>query len=278
MYPDGFDIPQDHCEDYTGTPIILDAPDLAVNLHCKADGTLLIHDGHNIPWQTLWGYDHSYLLFSISAPTSIYDDVLCYLSEHWLVHHTTKEYYDSVQEGYDNDVKKIGISRIKFVFDFHADDISPDFYKHTCTCKDYESIMRNWRSLAASEADESFIMPEPNNIADVFSISGFLHSWGAWDDTAELMANKMMFAPSELIAFREDVFDYLLYHGYEEYDAWKGMEYVRKGRGMLSVTGEMLKARDRWVIDRCQKVQYLSAKAHSVEEVFFRLRAMKHNE
>ena len=56
------------------------------------------------------------------------------------------------------------------------------------------------------------------------------------------------------------------------------MECVRKGRGLLAVTNEMLAAKDHWVINRCEKVRYLCPKAHAVEFVLFKIKLLRLSE
>lgn len=75
-----------------------------------------------------------------------------------------------------------------------------------------------------------------------------------------------------MICFRDDVFYYLTEHGFLEKDAWRGMESVRKGKGLPVVNEEMLYARDRWIVARCEKIKYLFPRAHAVEYLHYMLR------
>ncbi len=85
------------------------------------------------------------------------------------------------------------------------------------------------------------------------------------------MVERLDYTLSDLIAYRDDVFSYLLAHGFPEKDAWSGMDRVRTGRGLSVVTSEMERARDKWVLNRCKKVSYLFPKAHAVEYLLYRL-------
>ena len=91
------------------------------------------------------------------------------------------------------------------------------------------------------------------------------------------MIDKMMYHPADLIAFRDDIYRYLLDHGFTEEDAWKGMKRVGEGRGLPAVTSEMLKGRDNWVLNRCEKAAYLCSKAYVVEKVLFNLKLLLKN-
>ena len=112
-----------------------------------------------------------------------------------------------------------------------------------------------------------------NTFADLISFSGIIHATRAWDDEAVFMNRYLDYAPSELIAFRDDIFHYRIVHGFLEKDAWRGMNYVRKGLDLPVITEEMKHSRDKWVLDRCKRIEYLFPKAHAVEYIMFRLKA-----
>lgn len=83
------------------------------------------------------------------------------------------------------------------------------------------------------------------------------------------MVERLGFALSDLIAYRDNVFSYLLSHDFSEEDAWHGMERARRGIELPVVTSEMSMARDKWVIDRCKKIKYLFPKAHAVDYILY---------
>lgn len=69
---------------------------------------------------------------------------------------------------------------------------------------------------------------------------------------------------------REDIFHYLKKHGFVDKDAFRGMNWVRKGRGLPVITEEMRTAGDSWIIERCENVQSLPSKADMLEQAFFK--------
>lgn len=197
---DGFDLPQGVC--------------------CEHDGTLLLPDGHAIPWQTLWGYGEHCPSFDIEVA----DD----------------------------------------------DEVSP------------VPVDAGWRDLALDEwecfidPDADVDLPVPQSFADLAAVIGLSRTAWAWDEDALLLTERFGYFPSDLIVHREDVYRYLLDHGFLEKDAWRGMEAMRKGKGLPVVTEEMRTARDKWVLSRCSRIQYLFPKAHTLEFLFFELRRLNH--
>lgn len=264
LYLDGFDIPNDFCDSFEGTPEIIDMPDLIANVKCTEDNTRLIHDGHNIPWQSLWGYENSFLQFTIRLPVGVYNKVYEYLSTHC-----------QLADGnsvFDDNVKELIVSKISFIFDLNVNNKVNNFYNHTFTYDDADYVINNWKSFIS---DINSDIPEPGNIADMFSIYGMLSSNGILDETTRFMIDKLLYPPSDLISFREDIYQYLISHGFSEQNAWQGMEQVRKGKGLLYVNGEMLNSHDQWVLRRCENIRYLCSKAHIVEEFIATLKLHK---
>lgn len=51
---------------------------------CEQDQATLIPNGHNVPWQTLWGYGEHIPIFDIDLPKNLRDDFLVILKNHWL--------------------------------------------------------------------------------------------------------------------------------------------------------------------------------------------------
>ncbi len=72
--------------------------------------------------------------------------------------------------------------------------------------------------------------------------------------------------------YREDVFHYLCRHGFAEKDAFRGMNYVRKGKGFPVITDEMRTAEDRWFLNRCEATGWLPSRASDLERLLFQLR------
>lgn len=67
---------------------------------------------------------------------------------------------------------------------------------------------------------------------------------------------------------REDVYFYLLRHGFVEKDAFRGMESVRKGCGYPIVTEEMLDEKAP-ILEHGMRCRYLPARANLLERLLF---------
>lgn len=111
----------------------------------------------------------------------------------------------------------------------------------------------------------------PGTVADMIAAAGMMQSEGVWDETAKHMLNYMGYQFSELIVFREDVYCYLLDHGFLEKDAWKGMEQVGAGKGLPVITEAMAASKDKWVLKRFESIKKLVYKADVIEKLFYDL-------
>jgi len=248
---DGFDIPH------------TDSQDDAVNRtcrYCQNDGTSLIYDGHDIPWQVLWGYGESYLQFHVGLLKDHHEEVREWLKSHWLV----MDGGLAVGDGWEDTWKQVSVEKVRCTFLLESEGLG----RNGAIAGD-KKIMQEWSSLIAAEVAEDTNLPIPHTFSDLLAILGMLHGSGTLDESVMYMVETMGYSPSDMIVFRDDVYRYLRRYGWSEKDAWKGMERVRKGKGLQNVTQEMKGVSDKWILDRCERVLYLPAKAHVVEWLFF---------
>lgn len=237
---------------------------------CHNDGTSLIYDGHDIPWQTLWGYGDSYLRLHVELLKNCYEEVRTWFLSHWLVKSPVQDVTLKVCDGYEDVWKQVGIGRVHCTFLLESERIG----RNGAIVRD-KKILQEWRSLIADEVVEDTNLPIPHTFSDLLAILGMLHGNGTLDESVIYMVETMGYSPSDMIVFRDDVYRYLRSYDWSEKNAWKGMERVRKGKGLQNVTQEMKAAPDKWVLDRCKRVMYLPAKADIVERLLFRLNMMK---
>lgn len=118
----------------------------------------------------------------------------------------------------------------------------------------------------------------------VKQLIGLTHSVYKGDDgTGNLSMMKKKYG-SSTITTREDVYDYLMEHGYEHEEAYMIMDFVRKGRAGASHASSketwcnyrrmmLAKGIDYEFIEQCEKVQYLFPRAQviSYAKVIWRL-------
>lgn len=251
LYTDGFDLPQDTI--------------------CTNDDTPLMSDGHNIPWQTLFGYGDFDPIFDMDLPSDLYESVQIDWASHWMKNINSNDVPINPYEGKRNCIK---LSNLSLMFHLDSEEISNTFYNHEYTSADREYMLLEWNLLINDEADFANDIPEPDSIADLISLFGLSYSAGAWDEATACMVDEMGYSPADMIAYRDDVYRYLLDHSFLEKDAWQGMNRVRKGLDFPVITDEMRQARDKWVLSRCERIGYLFPKAHAVEYMFFTLKSL----
>ena len=101
---------------------------------------------------------------------------------------------------------------------------------------------------------------------DLIRVFGLLHGTGVWEDNEKDLIISGKAAEEDIISSREDVFDYMLSHGYNEEQAFSYAERIRMGRGF---TGEQISGLKEhgipdWYIESCNKIRYLFPRAHCI--------------
>lgn len=252
-YKDGFDITQNVCEN---------------------DNTPLIGDGHNIPWQTLWGYGDFCPSFQINLPQKFFDEMKIKAKNHWLNKHPYKS--DAIFGwSFEREVYSIELRNLEFFFNLETNSASDISIGH----EDSDFIMQslNDERIIAKEyrlecLDEK---TELKSVADVIYLVGLYHSDGVLEPAVEMIERG--YSPSDMIAFRDDVYSYLIKWRFFEKDAWKWANMVRKGMKMPVVTKPMKNADDSWVIDFCSHCRYLCIKSDVVERLLFVAKDLKNS-
>ncbi len=111
---------------------------------------------------------------------------------------------------------------------------------------------------------------KPGNLEEYVKCYGFKHSTGAWENNAEVLLKEGIVSFDELIANREDVYEYLLDLGVDKPMAFTIAEYVRMGKvkkqGWKEEMYTVMKSKDipEWFIKSCEKVDYLFTRAHAI--------------
>ncbi len=114
-------------------------------------------------------------------------------------------------------------------------------------------------------------------LAKVVALS---HGTGAWLENADELIKDGVSSIDEIIACREDVFDYCISLGIDRETAFQIAEAVRKGRvssGSCKYWDEwkdiMLKAGAKeWYVESCEKIRYLFPRAHAISYLTMVLR------
>lgn len=115
---------------------------------------------------------------------------------------------------------------------------------------------------------------KPQTFADLVKISGLSHGTGVYSGNAQdLIVNKTC-EFKEVIGCRDDIMVYLIYNGLKPKDAFKIMEFVRKGKPSVDKEEWEKHATTMreagivdWYIDSCKKIQYMFPKSHAAAYV-----------
>ena len=122
------------------------------------------------------------------------------------------------------------------------------------------------------------------NFNELVEISCLCHGTNVWTDNAEHLIKNKICNISEVIAARDDIFDYLTSKGMDKYTAFRIMESVRKGlwaKQKLSDCDKKYFVEEMqsinvpdWYIDSLSKIRYMFPKAHAVAYVMNAVRLM----
>ncbi len=119
--------------------------------------------------------------------------------------------------------------------------------------------------------DEIVEKCKPNSLAEYVKCFGLKHGTNAWEDNGKSLYLEKSIPFMNLIACREDVYEYMLDYGISESMAYEIAEYVRKGKvERIGWTEEMLCSMEKaeipeWYRESCQKIKYLFPRAHIIE-------------
>ena len=120
---------------------------------------------------------------------------------------------------------------------------------------------------------------KPTTFAELVKISGLSHGTDVWLGNARDLCtpdeNGNIKVPfKEVIGCRDDIMVYLMYKGMKPIDAFKIMEFVRKGKASKDpakweeFVAKMEEAGiEDWYIKSCQKIKYMFPKAHAAAYV-----------
>jgi len=142
-----------------------------------------------------------------------------------------------------------------------------------------DQIMCETGSLGIPEFGTPFTLQlvketKPKTFAELVKISGLSHGTDVWNGNAKDLIDQGIVPFSDVIGCRDDIMVYLMYHGLKPIDAFKIMEFVRKGRAskqpdLWKDYVKIMKDNDieEWFINSCAKIKYMFPKAHAVAYV-----------
>ncbi|MDO4552859.1 MAG: PHP domain-containing protein [Bacillota bacterium] len=126
-------------------------------------------------------------------------------------------------------------------------------------------------------------MIKPDCFSDLIKLSGMLHAAGAWEGNAKRLIREGEASLKDTVSLRDEVFLYLRSRGMPHAEAYRLMEFVRKGMfytgpGAWNGAAHVEKRREwerrlqqydvpGWYIDSLKKIQYLFPKAQAATYV-----------
>jgi len=123
------------------------------------------------------------------------------------------------------------------------------------------------------------VKAKPKTFGELVKISGLSHGTDVWSGNAEKLIDEKVCEFKEVIGCRDDIMVYLSNHGLKPKDAFKIMEFVRKGKASKDKEGwakwkqMMIDAGIiDWYIDSCEKIKYMFPKAHACAYVMSAIR------
>lgn len=138
-----------------------------------------------------------------------------------------------------------------------------------------EEILNETGTLGVPEFGTNFTIDmvseiKPTTFAELVKISGLSHGTDVWLGNAQELIKRKIVPFKNVIGCRDDIMVHLMYKNVPPLDAFKIMEFVRKGRaskdpGAWKKFVEIMKEYkiEDWFIDSCQKIKYMFPKAHA---------------
>ncbi|MBQ9609151.1 MAG: hypothetical protein IJV15_06850 [Lachnospiraceae bacterium] len=119
-------------------------------------------------------------------------------------------------------------------------------------------------------SDEIIRICKPKSFEEYVKCYGLTHGTGTWEDNGKYLINSNGKKLYDLIAYREDVYEFLLNSGIEITRAYDLAEYVRKGKAERRGFSEEVKTEliskgiPTWFIESCCKIRYLFPRSHGM--------------
>lgn len=149
----------------------------------------------------------------------------------------------------------------------------PDENGQVCNCTDLPEFRSNFVKNMVE-------VLKPTGLEELAKIAALSHGTGCWLDNGERLVAENGISLSELIATRDDVFDYIISLGIDRTTAHEISEAVRKGivaRGKNSKWQSWKKqllaaGAPEWYVWSCEQIRYLFPRAHCLSYMYMTMR------
>ena len=110
---------------------------------------------------------------------------------------------------------------------------------------------------------------------DMVKFCGLSHGTNTWLGNASDLIDEGVASINDVIANRDDVFDYCIQHGINRIEAFEIATDVRSGRGISKENERIMLEHEipNWYIDSCNKIKYLFPRAHNIAYALLMWRA-----
>lgn len=231
----------EHCHTVQWMPEFVDGFDIPP-FDCAADGYKKYGDGHNLIWQFTWkSYESFDLDFFVLVPYELDDCLQEFLEMHWL---KPANPIDINMWSEDVDIRGILWGRIEFCCFWMMEDIN---YNISTDARCYGLAWLLWtnRQLSCKENGFTDVMeiPQPQTFAELI-VDYELANLPSLEAVKPLWQREG-FSTKEILLYREDIYHYLMEHGYSEDDAMKIIQNCGEDPTMLQ---EIVKEDRVWVV------------------------------